>query len=58
MRWNMIIFFKSGGVKQEIRESDDENDESGSKSFDNKPGDDSNDNKRLKKNRESARNSR
>jgi len=54
----MIIFFKSGGVKQEIRESDDENDESGSKSFDNKPGDDSNDNKRLKKNRESARNSR
>ncbi|EAR85543.2 bZIP transcription factor (macronuclear) [Tetrahymena thermophila SB210] len=49
---------KSGNIKQEIRESDDDGDgDSNSKSFDQK-GDDSQENKRLKKNRESARNSR
>jgi len=40
-----------------MRESDDDLDDS-SKSLENKPGDDPNDHKRLKKNRESARNSR
>lgn len=49
---------KSGNIKEEIRDSDDDLDDS-SKSLDNnKQGDDSNDHKRLKKNRESARNSR
>lgn len=52
------ILIESGNIKEEIRDSDDDLDDS-SKSLDNnKQGDDSNDHKRLKKNRESARNSR
>ena len=54
---NNFFDFKSGNVKEEMRESDDDLDDS-SKSLENKPGDDPNDHKRLKKNRESARNSR
>lgn len=54
----LIDLIQSGNIKEEIRDSDDDDFDDSSKLLENKQGDDSNDHKRLKKNRESAKNSR